>query len=171
MNDYIGILAFCFAVGFFLLWFGIMIQIGRYKRWWLLNSTPIVPTSFAYVSVLVGILFLTVPGLAAYSPDPNVRGTAFITLICPTLIIIVILATWQPRWLKPKWLRWLETDHGAMLELLREEARKEEWSKWNQRVSTQEGLEEWVEEVRAKYKFNHPDQRFIGDPHSKGPKK
>lgn len=69
----------------------------------------------------------------------------------PLILFSVILTMWQPRWLKPKWLRWLETYDRSILPLLREEARKDGWPSWNERVKTQEGLEEWVAEVRRKH--------------------
>lgn len=167
MNENISLLIFCLVVGVFLLWFGIMIQVGRYKRWWLIRSTPIVPSSFAYVAILGGLLFLIIPGLAIYYSDPDVRGTAFITLVCPLLNVVVLLAIWRPRWLVPAWLRWLEDQHHNLLPLLREDAIRMGAWKWEKQVSTREGLAEWVEDVRCKNKLNHPDQRFIGDPHIK----
>lgn len=87
-------------------------------------------------------------------------------ILLPLLIVTLILATWQPRWLKPTWLRWLETNHEQFLYLLWEDARKMGRWKWQRQVNTQKGLEEWAIGVRNKYKFDDVDQRFIGDPHA-----
>ena len=61
----------------------------------------------------------------------------------------IVLAIWRPWWLKPKWLRWLEKEHGDIIGILWEEVRKEGHA-WERRVRTQEQLEQWVEEVQRK---------------------
>jgi hypothetical protein len=66
------------------------------------------------------------------------------------LVITYILAIWQPWWLKPAWLRWLEKKHGDILEILWEDVRKDRW-RWEREVRTQEDLEAWVAEVRQKH--------------------
>ena len=166
MNETRSLLFFCFFMGIFLVWFGIMVQIGRYKQWWLIESTPIVPTSFAYVVIPTGLLVLMVSGLLVYPASPNTRGMAFTILIFPMLLIIIILSMWQPSWLTPKWLRWLKKHYGYLIPLLRVDAIKMGKRNWERQVNTQEGLEEWAEKVWQKNKFDHPDQRFIGDPHA-----
>lgn len=146
---------------------GLSPYLGSNKFWWWSKSTPIVPKTVVFGSIPIAFVLF----LMAYTFRPTIpMGTRLIVmnyLGIPMVLVAIILTIWQPRWLKPKWLRWLETHHAPILSLLREEARKERWSDWNQRVSTQEGLEEWIEEVRHRYKLAHPDQRFIGDPHAK----
>ncbi len=53
--------------------------------------------------------------------------------------------------MKPKWLKWLEQEHGDILRLLKEEANKMPYPEWDNQVETQEGLENWVAEVRKKH--------------------
>lgn len=154
-------------IGFLFLVGGVLMYSGIYKSWWLNESTPITPTGIAYGLFPGSIIFFILAYIGYFQPAPSLRDNLLYFLGTPSILLSIIFSMWQPRWLKPKWLRWLETHHSLILGLLCEEARKEEWSKWNRRVSTQEGLEEWVEEVRHKYKFDHPDQRFIGDPHAK----
>ena len=72
-------------------------------------------------------------------------------------IVAIILAFWRPRWLVPRWLLWLEDNHGEIYDQLREEAQKLGAREWEKRVSTQEGLEAWAMEVRRKYGWDHPD--------------
>ncbi len=79
----------------------------------------------------------------------------------------VLLGMLQPKILMPEWYRWLKTNHKDIMPWLREDVERMGYDVWRQQTETQEELEAWVEEVRHKYKFDHPDQRFIGDPHAK----
>ena len=79
----------------------------------------------------------------------SARSNIVLYIFGPLLIVTYILAMWQPWWLKPKWLRWLEKEHGRIIQVLWEEVRKEGHS-WERRVRTQEQLEQWVAEVKRK---------------------
>jgi hypothetical protein len=63
-------------------------------------------------------------------------------------MLFAVRDTW---WIKPRWYRWLEEHHGDIIPLLQQEARAMGRWKWQRRVATQEGLEEWVAEVREKH--------------------
>jgi hypothetical protein len=56
----------------------------------------------------------------------------------------------QPSFLKPDWLRWLEREHGDIINHLVEEANRMGLEVWEKRVETQAGLEDWVAQVRYK---------------------
>jgi hypothetical protein len=155
----------CLISGFMVLLVGLSIRIGLIKRWWLMASTPIVPTNFAYVAIPASLLFLILPALIIVFPNPTDRQGWLFNLGCPILIVVILFSVWPPRWLVPGWLQWLTDNHKAILPLLQDEARKMGKQNWEQRVRTQEGLEKWVTEVRQKHKLDHPDQRFIGNPH------
>jgi hypothetical protein len=60
---------------------------------------------------------------------------------------------WQPKWLLPHWYNWLRERHGKIMPFLLKEARSMRGYEWERQVSIQEGLEEWVAEVRCKYKL------------------
>ena len=49
-----------------------------------------------------------------------------------------------PRWLVPRWLRWLEDEYIYCLDILIEEARKMNRWQWEAKVRTQEGMQAWV---------------------------
>jgi hypothetical protein len=59
------------------------------------------------------------------------------------------LAIWQPRWLTPAWLRWIEEYNYDIRSLLGKEARQT--PDWTQRIRSQADLEAWVAEVRQKH--------------------
>jgi hypothetical protein len=123
------------------------------KFWWWSKSNPVVPTSVVFAAFPAALLLFLLAFIFYYQSyiPTEVKNNLVLFGGIPLLIISVALSIWQPLWLKPKWLRWLETHHGSVLALLQEEARKEEWSVWQNQVRTQEGLEEWVEEVRRKH--------------------
>jgi hypothetical protein len=143
------------AIGVLALILGFSIRLGKYKTWWLIWDTPITPLAAAYLGIPLGIGMLVL-ALAVLFPDLEDRRRVFdyATIL---LITSFILAFWRPRWLVPRWLLWLEDNHGEIYAQLREEAQKLGAREWEKRVSTQEGLEEWAMEVRRKYGWDHPD--------------
>lgn len=145
---------FFILLGIGFLAIGIMTHLGVFKGWWLTKSSPASPRSIVYGAYPMTLVWF----LMAYIFQPSVPMETRQQLVdyigIPLILCTVIFTIWQPNWLKPKWLRWLETNHSNILKLLWEEARKEEWSLWNERVKTQEGLEEWIAEVRRKHKLN-----------------
>jgi len=161
------ILFLCVGVCFIIL--GLSPYLGE-KSWWYQKSTPIVPTGIVFGSFPAALVFFMMAYIF-YDYGLSEKQLDILTLYIgiPLILLSVFLASWQPRFMKPKWLRWLEDNHEGILPLLQEEAfksEKERRNSWSHRVKTQEGLEEWVEEVRHKYKLDHPDQRFIGNPHA-----
>lgn len=67
----------------------------------------------------------------------------------PFFIIGFGLTIWQPHWLTPSWLRWIEEYNYDIRSLLGEKARQT--PDWTQRIGSQADLEAWVAEVRQKH--------------------
>lgn len=158
------------CVGLYSIVFGLTPYLGE-KSWWWQKSTPVAPTRIVFGSFPAALVFF-IMAYIFYDTSLSKKQLDILTLYIgiPLILLSVLLAMWQPRFMKPKWLRWLEANHGDIIHLLKEEAfaaEKREQNSWENRVKTPEGLAEWVTEVRHKYKFDHPDQRFIGDPHAK----
>jgi hypothetical protein len=139
------------VLGISVLGYGILIQTGKIKSWWLLRSNPIVPEAAAYLGIPFSIS-LFVLATAAFFPDIETRRRILFFAIFISLISF-LLAVWRPSWLTPKWLLWLEKYHDDILSLLREEARVLGGREWSKRVHTQEDLEIWVAEVRRKHRL------------------
>lgn len=146
---------------------GIAMYSGFYKSWWLNKSTPVTPTGIAYGLFPASVAFFVVTYIAFFQPQSSLRDSLLCFLGIPSILLSIIFATIQPRWLKPQWLKWIETNHEQFSRLLWEDARKRGRWKWELQVRTQKGLEEWVAEVQSKHKLNDVDQRFIGNPHAK----
>jgi hypothetical protein len=76
----------------------------------------------------------------------------------PFCLLGLGLATWQPRWLTPAWLRWIEDYNYDIRSLLAKEARQE--ADWTQRIRSQADLETWVAEVRQKHYRLAPSESY-----------
>ena len=119
------------------------IQFKRGKRKAAFLPLPInieIPTHWFYMGWPVGIgSLLTGIGFAI---DNRTLGMIGLFGVMPFALVFAI---WKPRWLKPDWLIWLEDKYGTnIVEYLLEQARNDKT--WEQRVSTQEGLEAWAKE-------------------------
>ncbi len=66
-------------------------------------------------------------------------------------ILALVFNFTQPTFLKPAWLKWLESEHHEIMDLLIEDAHAMGLDIWQKRVETQAGLEAWVAEVRRKH--------------------
>jgi hypothetical protein len=137
------------TVGLLLIIMGVLIRIGRHKRWYLVDDNSMFyhkAVYYAFIPMGLASMFLAaLPLLPTGGSGQDLVTYAFFLLMG----IGVLLTFWQPRWLKPDWVCWLEENHTDILDLLIKEARKT--SGWEQRVSTQTGLEQWVVEIRQKH--------------------
>lgn len=144
-----GLLYVFLSIGLFMLIWGILVQTGLIRAWWLLESNPIAPEAANYLGIPASVAFFIV-ALSAYFPNVEDRRQIFgYGLVA--LVAAFIVAVWRPRWLTPKWLLWLEEHHHDILGLLRQDARELGGREWSKRTRTQAGLEEWVAEVRRKH--------------------
>ncbi len=122
------------------------------KRWWIIYSTPLTPIGWFYLAIPLSIVFFAW-GFVFLIPDVQSRQKAFLYIGFFGFIPAIIIAIIRPRWLVPPWLRWLEDNHGDIIDLLRDEARQMGGREWDRQISTQKGLEQWVAEVRRKHRL------------------
>ncbi len=143
------------TVGPFLLIKGIRLRMG-YEKWRYFSSWA--RANSAGWMALPGGLVLTIWGLAfvpgmLFGVNATTAGLGLLILISSLVIFFVgLLFTFaQPNFLKPQWLKWLHSEHKDIMPLLQREAQEMGLSIWEGRVKTQEGLEQWVAEVRHKH--------------------
>jgi hypothetical protein len=126
-------------------------RIGILKTWFLLERVPVfvIPHSiFGAIPAGLGAIVLGI--IVKLRPEPETATMICFGVTGPSFLVGVMLMIWPPWWIKPAWYRWLEERHGDIIPLLQEEARAMGRWKWQRRVATQEGLEQWVAEVRQK---------------------
>lgn len=139
------------GVGLLFFVVGIIIRLGIWKSIYAAKGYPVyAPRQLVSVFIPIALMAFSI-GIVPILPIVKENRVAVLNYVTgPLFVTTYVLAMWQPWWLKPKWLRWLEEEHGDIIELLWEDVRKDQWG-WERRVRTQKGLEEWVKEVRRKY--------------------
>ncbi len=135
------------VIGITFLYLGVITLNGSYKVWYL-GPKIFPPQAIVYGTIPVGIAFLEISVLSIFAPllGPDIAGWMVGLLVLPVLLIAIVLAIWRPKWIKPKWVNWLETNYSNKIDILLEDARKDPEA-WKKQVATQEGLEAWAREV------------------------
>ncbi len=147
-------------IGFLLLLSGLLVRSGKFKTLVFVKGTPVLmPKAIKNMFIPLGITFIIWGGiLSDFVPDIDTRNLLFNWFVLPLLLVSMVLGVWNPRWLQPQWLNYLEDEYGTVMWKLLDEARKDVPS-WSRRVRTQAGLEEWAEETRIKLGYPpHPGQ-------------
>ncbi len=151
-TEHLGIAFSLIAFGLVAIGLGIWTRFGKNRAWYLVpNYYVLLPKGVHYAMPVGGLMFIVI-GIGILMPTPASARLAIFGIACPLMICVFLIVVFQPKWFKPQWVRWLEESHEDILDLLIEEARQApDWRDWAKRVNTQEGLEEWVTEVRRKY--------------------
>lgn len=147
-------------IGLFFLLIGSVARAGKFKAFVLVQGIPVLmPSALKNMGIPLGITFI-VWGIvwSDLVPDIKTGNQLFNWLVIPLMLISAVLGVWNPRWLWPQWLNYLENEYGSVMWKLLDEARKDVPG-WSRRVRTQAGLEEWAEETRKKLGYPpHPGQ-------------
>ncbi len=136
-------------IGFLLLLSGLLVRSGKFKTLVFVKGTPVLmPKAIKNMFIPLGITFIIWGGIwSDFVPDIETGNQLFNWLVMPLMLVSMVLGVWNPRWLRPQWLNYLEDEYGLVMWKLLDEARKDVPA-WSRRVRTQAGLEEWAEETR-----------------------
>jgi len=139
---------FCGVSGFIVLGFGLHIRLGGAKAWYLTKGVPILmPIAIRNMMIPMGIgMILMELAVSDLFPLVEQRQFVFFYVVMPVCIIGAILGVWNPRFLRPQWLVYLEDTYGPAMWVLLEDARQNA-PEWIIQTETQEGLEAWAEET------------------------
>lgn len=153
-------LLFFSLIGLFFLLAGLWVRFGRFKAFYLAKGIPVLmPRVIQSMFIPLGVTFI-IQGViwSDLVPDIEIGNQLSNWIVTPMLFISIILGVWNPHWLRPQWLNYLEDEYGSVMWKLLGEARKDVPA-WSHRVRTQAGLEEWAEETRKKLGYPpHPGQ-------------
>jgi hypothetical protein len=151
MRDFL-VLGICMGgMSIAFLTFGILARLGYFKGVYVSKGFPVlVPKELVYAMVPFGLMIGLLAILPLIPPIDELRMKIVIYFGPPLWIIGGIFAIWQPRWLKPAWLRWLEDNYGHVREGMFEEARQMGARNWEAQVRTQTDLERWADSVAQK---------------------
>lgn len=153
-------LVFLGVLGLIFLTAGLWLRHGGFKAFFLVKGIPVLmPRAVQNMFIPFGItLIVWEIATSDLFPTTEMRGIIFDYIGVPLLITTLILGVWNPRWLRPQWLNYLEDEYGSVMWKLLDEARKDVPT-WSHRVRTQAGLEEWAEETRKQLGYPpHPGQ-------------
>ena len=59
----------------------------------------------------------------------------------------------QPTFITPQWYRWLKENHGDIMPWLRQDVESMGYSEWKKRTKTIAELEDWVMDVKKRYRW------------------
>ncbi len=146
------------VTGLIFLIVGIVVRLGWFKPLFLAKGIPILmPRALQNISIPLGFVLLAIV-FTDFAPTVQLRQMLFVWGVGPLFIASLIMAVWSPRWLRPRWLVYLEDEYGSVMWHLLDEA-EEDVRGWTRRVRTQARLEEWAEETRKKLGYPpHPGQ-------------
>ncbi len=140
------------AIGILMICVGMSGLLG-YRR-----HAYIFPFSYGYVtggvnygSIPLGIMSLIWALAFFHWPESLIQTLLVISLGFG--LAGVLFGIMQPSFLDPQWYRWLKENHTDIMLLLRREIMDMGYKEWKRRTRTQQGLEEWVVEVRHKHGF------------------
>ena len=141
-------LYFLGITGIIWLTIGIYIRFGGLKALFLMPSVPlIIPEALRNMFIPMGITFIVFELiLSDLFPDIRTRQDLFSWVLMPMFFVSLILGVVSPRWLRPRWLVFLEDEYGTVTRKLFNEARKDV-DAWIKQVRTQAGLEKWAAET------------------------
>lgn len=134
---------------------GVRLYRGTYKSWFYVRRTPtIVMPNIVFGALPFGGAFvlLGLSGLASHYGWLSEQASMAILgyIIVPLWGLGVAFWLWKPRLVQPSWYRWLDDHYGHMMPVLKKDAERL-GKAWVDRVRTQEGLEQWAEEVRLRH--------------------
>lgn len=140
-------------IGLLMIGYGVRLRMGHNKTWYM--NPSMLAGSYVYAFIPLGIMSFLF-GLAGvlrliFAGDGILVVTRTLLILCPLVLVAGLLVPLVWDYMKPDWLAWLQRHHGDIIELLVEDAREMGLDKWEQRVDTQKGLEQWVSEVRRKH--------------------
>jgi|GEM_PF-1274989 len=142
-------------VGLVLLGLGLATRLGYLKRMFIQKkATGVYSRNTVYALIPAGLFLLS------FYPVFLWKGNRPLDHISSSVVLVVLFAlplvalVWQPVWLKPAWLQWLEANYKPpVLERMFKAAHRMGVPQWETQVKTQAGLEQWADGLARKHKW------------------
>jgi hypothetical protein len=141
-------------LGIILSGFGIYVLRGGYKRLYITpNRLPVVaPEAFKYVFLPAGVA-ITVFALAMPPFVPDSARDIFFYTGASLLVVAMVLSILSPRWLKPRWLAYLEDVYGRTFTQAILLPAAGDDPDWPRRMRTLEDVKLWAAGVAEQMSF------------------
>lgn len=145
---------FSTIAGLTLFGLGLAVRLGYLKRMFIQKKkTGFYSRNTGYALMPAGLFLLSFYPIFLWKGKQATEALPSLIIIVTLFVLPLIAIIWQPRWLKPAWLQWLDDNYGHVLEKMFKAARQMGPRRWEAQVSTQAGLEWWAESVARKYKW------------------
>lgn len=140
--------------GLLLFGFGLAIRLGHFKRMLIKKKTAGLDSRHAgYALMPAGLFLVSIYPIFLWKGEQATQELPSLIILVLLFFLPVITLLWQPRWLKPNWFQWLETNYGHVLEKMFTIARRMGPSTWETQVKTQADLERWADKIAQKHKW------------------
>ncbi len=138
---------FSLGIPFFLL--GIAIRQGWVNRWYLHTQfIPYMPPSTMYSLIPLSFAFFLPPIILALPISGEVKDILIFSTWGICFLLMMTFPIWKPNFLKPDWLRRLESKYPPdVIDYFRKEWKKMDRNEWAQKIRTEEGMEELIRRV------------------------
>ena len=151
--ELIFIITISMIYGIYALRLGWLYRTGKEKKYYFYadNKSPEhatlgIPIGVFFLSLFVGMLGLALNGIFV-KIGMTILGFGF-----GLFIISFIFLFFRSSFIFPEWVRWLEKNHADVLPLLHREFQNSDLKVWSEKVQTQEGFEDWITNVRSKFR-------------------
>lgn len=138
-------------VGLILTGMFLAIKLGIFKSWFILKTLPGLMSArmfYALFPVGLGLIgIMNLPDWPGYSPDKLSFTILGLIFVWGGPLIGFWFMYSPPKWIKPRWLQWLEREYGYCLPILVEEAQKMNRWTWEAKVRTRAGMQEWIDDI------------------------
>lgn len=143
-------------VGLIIIFLGVSIRLGKGRAWYFLKENHVFRPKGGYYGLPILGCAIVMMGISLLMPNQETARMIWGYVIAPLFIGFLLIVIIKPKWSKPEWVQELEERHGDILGILLYETNKLSyetnlWRELMKRISTQEGLETWITEVRHKY--------------------
>ena len=145
---------FSTVAGLVLFGLGLAARLGYLKRMFIQKRrTGVYSRNTGYALMPAGLFLLSLYPLSLWKGPEVTAHLPSLVLFVALFVLPLLTLVWQPRWLKPDWLCWLEDNYGDVLDKMFQAARQMGSRQWEAQVSTQADLEYWADSVARKYKW------------------
>jgi hypothetical protein len=139
-------------IGFVFVGMGVSVRCGWYKTWYIKRVYP--PFTYRaaqYFIFPISLFWFTFPVVGLLPIPKETKSILGLVGVCGSPALCLILAIWQPRWLKPTWQRRLEDRYSReeINTVFRPAWRKMNHREWSRLIETEEGLEQLVQMARS----------------------
>lgn len=136
-----------FAVGFFMIYQGVMAQLGKWRRLLMYRGFPVIaPSGVFLIAIPMGLAIVSMGFMGIFPEADWIKWLMSFWFFTGT-----ILGFWMPNWLIPRWYRWLLMNYEPVLTQMFEEVYKMGIKEWEKQTRTQTELEAWADGVAKKH--------------------